>query len=129
MSLTLHLSPGLEQRLREEARQRGLKLEELLEQDLEARWGEPNPSEAKLLLTITQDLPESFWQRYRKLIAKREARVLTESEHQELIALSDQAEGLSLQRTKALLQLARLRGVGVLALQKQLGLLAMKLSA
>lgn len=39
MSLTLHLSPDLEQRLREEAEQQGLTLEELLAQDLEARWG------------------------------------------------------------------------------------------
>lgn len=127
MSLVLHLSPELEERLRLEAEQRGLKLEELLEQDLEARWG--GSSEDTLLLTATQGLSESFWQRYRQLVAKREAEALSALEREELIRLSDQAEALSLERTKALLQLSKLRGVEITVLQEQLGLLPMRLSA
>ena len=131
MSLVLHLSPELEQRLRLEAEQRGLKLEELIVQDLEARWVglEPDTSEATLLLTASQGLPESFWERYRQLVAQREAEALSELEREELIALSDQAEALSLQRSKALLRLSKLRGVDVWGLQKELGLLPMRFSA
>ena len=146
MSLTLHLNPDLEQRLRQEAKHRGLELEELLEQDLMARWGiaaslreggepsdfkgiQPNHSESALLLAATEGLPESFWQRYRHLIALREAQTLTEGERQELIALSDQAEALTVQRTRALVELARLRGVEVSLLQKQLGLVPVQVSA
>ena len=39
MALKLYLSPDLERRLRDEAERRGLKLEVLFQQHLEARWG------------------------------------------------------------------------------------------
>jgi hypothetical protein len=120
MTLTLNLEPKLEQRLRFEAAQHGVPLETWLAQELERRY--TSVSDAVLLQSITTGLPESFWQRYRALIQKRDAQILTNLEHQELIELSDQTEALTLQRTQALVELATRRNTTVQALQLQFGL-------
>jgi hypothetical protein len=78
--------------------------------------------ETELLQTINAGLPESFWSRYRELITRRRAASLTEAEHQELIALSDQTEEKTLQRTEAMIALAQLRGVGLDELRRSLGI-------
>jgi hypothetical protein len=67
-------------------------------------------------------LPESFWQRYRVLIQKRDTATLTNLEQEELISLSDQTEELTLQRTQALIELATRRTTTVQALRLQFGL-------
>jgi hypothetical protein len=120
MTLTLNLEPKLEQRLRFEAAQHGVPLETWLTQELERRY--TSVSDAVLLQSITTGLPESFWQRYRDLIQKRNAQTLTDLEHQELIELSDQTEELTLQRTQALVELATRRNTTVQALRLQFGL-------
>jgi hypothetical protein len=120
MTLTLNLEPKLEQRLRFEAARHGVPLETWLTQELERRY--TSVSDAVLLQNITTGLPESFWQRYRDLIQKRNAGNLTDLEHQELIELSDQTEELTLQRTQALVELATRRNTTVQALRLQFGL-------
>ena len=90
-----------------------------VEPELEA--GLPS-QEAQLLQTINAGLPESFWSRYRELTARRRTEVLTEPEHKELIALSDQTEEKTLQRTEALVALAQLRGIGLDELRLSLGI-------
>ena len=121
MSLTLNLEPELEQRLRSEAQRRGVPLEAMLQHELGERF-KPVGSEAFLLQEITAGLPELFWQRYRELIGKRNQETLQVNEHLELIALSDRAEELSLQRTQALIELAAQRQTSVENLRVQLGL-------
>ena len=121
MPLILNLDPALEQRLRLEAKQHGLSLEMWLTKDLEQRF-QSNISESVLLQRISKGLPESFWVRYRALIQQRDAGNLTASEQQELIAMSDQTEDLTLQRTKALLELAKRRNTGIETLRVQFGL-------
>ena len=61
-------------------------------------------AEAELLKEISQGFPETFWQRYRDLIARRQAGTLTQREQAELIGLSDQAEERTLRRTQALVE-------------------------
>jgi hypothetical protein len=121
MPLTLNLEPNLEQRLRLEAEQHGLPLETWLTQELEQRF-QVSASEATLLQRITMGLPESFWVRYRVLVQKRDAENLEPGEQLELISMSDQTEQLTLQRTQALLELAKRRNTTIDALQVQYGL-------
>ncbi len=121
MPLTLNLDPILEQRLRLEAEQHGLSLEMWLTEDLEQRF-QSNISETVLLQSISMGLPESFWVRYRVLIQQRDTGKLSANEQQELIAMSDQTEELTLQRTKALLELAKRRNTSIEALRVQFGL-------
>lgn len=128
MPLTLDLEPSLEQRLRLEAAQHGLPLETWLLQDLEQRF-QTGKSETILLQQITVGLPESFWVRYRDLIAKRDAESLSATEQLELIAMSDQTEDLTVQRTSALLELAERRHVSIEALRSQFGLRPMPIKS
>nr|WP_309688389.1 hypothetical protein [Armatimonas sp.] len=112
MSLMISVEPELEAWLREEARRRGEPREELLSRDVAIRWASARNAlrltsdETELLQTINAGFPESFWSRYR-----------------ELIALSDQAEEKTLQRTEAMIVLAQLRGVGLDELRRSLGIL------
>ena len=122
MPLTLNLDPVLEQRLRFEAAQHGLSLEMWLTEDLEQRF-QSNTSETVLLQSISKGLPESFWVHYRALIQQRDSGTLTLDEQQELITMSDQTEELTLQRTTALLELAKRRNTSIEALRLQFGLL------
>ena len=65
-----------------------------------------------------------LWQRYNKLIAKRQAETLTPDEQAVLIALSDQIEEFNAHRLESLAELARLRQTSVLDLMQQLGIKA-----
>ncbi len=121
MSFTLTLDPALEQRLLLEAQISGLPLETWLAQDLKSRF-QADVTETVLLQRITLGLPESFWLDYRALIKRRDSKALTAAEQLELIAMSDQTEELTLQRTEALLELARRRNTTLEALRLQFGL-------
>jgi hypothetical protein len=121
MPLTLTLDPALEQRLLLEAQISGLSLETWLAQDLKSRF-QADVTETVLLQRITLGLPESFWLAYRALIKKRDNQTLTAAEQLELIAMSDQTEELTLQRTEALLELAHRRNTTLEALRLQFGL-------
>lgn len=128
MSLTISVEPELEAWIREEARRRGETPEAFLSREVAIHWASaPNlprltTDETALLQVINAGLPESFWSRYRELIDRRRSETLTESEHAELIALSDQAEEKTLQRTEALVALAQLRRVGLDELRRSLGI-------
>lgn len=80
------------------------------------------PNESKLLARIEQPLPESLKARLAELELKRDDLLLTEAEHAELTALSDQAEKLHAERLAALVELAELRGTTLPALMAQLGI-------
>lgn len=57
---------------------------------------------------------------YQKLLTKRRDESLTETEHQELIALSDQYEQQNAERIEYLVQLAEIKGVSRINLMDQL---------
>ncbi len=82
------------------------------------------PREAELLQFIAREKRAGFAERFAELQAKRRAFTLTPDEQNELIALSDEAEALDVERLKALSELAQLRQISVPRLMKQLGLKA-----
>jgi hypothetical protein len=135
MPVTLELDPTLEAQLRAEALARGVSLEALLLERLEQRFvrrsgnTQLSTDETALLETINRGFPESFWMRYRSLIALRDQHALSELEHAELIAMSDETEQLSAQRAEALGALARLRHESIYTLIQKLGLRPLSLAA
>jgi hypothetical protein len=79
-------------------------------------------AEAELLLKINQGIPSDTQQYYDELMAKRQAEILTPEEHSELLHLTEQIENLQAQRMEYLVELARLRGISLTALMKNLGI-------
>ena len=66
--------------------------------------------------------PETFWSRYRRLIAKRRAGMLTRKEQRELIGMPDQLEAWHVERRQYLVRLAEMRHMSLDALTEQLGI-------
>jgi len=80
--------------------------------------------ESALLTKINQGLPLTVSARLNQLVSKRRANTLTSEEHAELLRLIDQLEEAEARRAQALAQLARLRGVSMTALMRELGIRA-----
>lgn len=129
MTLTLKLDPALEQRLRKQAAKRGvapdsyalLAIQDRLQLDSRGP-ASLRPAESKLLTQINRGLPESLWDRYDALIARRRAETLTRAELRELIAITNKVEVDHARRTGLLVKLAKLRGVQLEDLMNQLGI-------
>lgn len=128
MSIQLNVNSELERQLKKVASQLGLTpdtyIMRLLQRDLQthAAPARLSPDESKLLKKINSSLSAIEWERYRLLLAKRDAETLNEREHAELVALSDQIEEANARRMKAVAELARLRKTTVPALVESLGL-------
>lgn len=130
MTITLEITPDLEEVLRETAAREGLAPDRyvlnLLRQQLKRNQRTPPHlphEEAELLQKINQGLPGATWERYQALKLKRDDETLTPEEHAELIALTDAIEGWNVQRLEIVSQLAKLRGVQLPEMMKELGLL------
>ena len=78
--------------------------------------------EAQLLEKINQGIPLELRAQYQVLRVKREAEILTDSEYDTLIKLSNQIEQLGAQRLEALATLAQLRQCSLSALMEMLGI-------
>ncbi len=91
---------------------------------LKARRAAPELSknEAELLRNINQGIPDKLQNRYRELIAGRRAETLTESEHAELLHLTNQVEKHDTERLKYLTELARIRKISLTKLLDELGI-------
>jgi hypothetical protein len=89
---------------------------------LSAKRNAPSLSknESALLLKINQRLPVDVQNRYDELIAKREAETLTPDEYSELLDLTRQAEAFDYQRLETMTELAKIRGITLSALLKEL---------
>jgi hypothetical protein len=130
MTLTLHISPQLESRLRTEAAKQGLEAGEYalntLQEHLNQTRDEAKPclteTESDLLQQINIGLSEDTWQRYRELIDKRRAETLTPDGQVALIQISDELEQLNAKRVQHLVELAKLRNVSLSTLMQQLGI-------
>lgn len=79
-------------------------------------------AESELLLKINQPVPPEVQYRYEELLARRDDQMLSDTEQQELLALTDQVELLEAERMKHLLALAELRQVSLDAVMQKLGL-------
>jgi hypothetical protein len=91
---------------------------------LQAQRRAPSLAEAEteLILKINQGAPSELQVRYDELVAKRRAETLTPDEHAELLRLTEQMEGLELQRVECLAALARLRQTSLTAVMDALGI-------
>jgi hypothetical protein len=78
--------------------------------------------EAVLLQRINTGLSAELQQRFDELVERRQQELLTQAEHTELVALTDQIEQRDAERTEALVQLALLRHLSVRELMQTLGL-------
>jgi len=76
--------------------------------------------EADLLRSIHREFPPDAADRYRALMEKRRGETLTESEHAELIRLTDERERFQAERIKSLAELAHLRHTSLAKLAEDL---------
>ena len=113
MSLEITLEPEYEARFTEEARRMGLPVEQLVVQ---------RAIEAELLWKIRLAAPESETRTLHRLLRKRDTKIISEFEREQLQTLLDAREQLNAQRLEDLVKLARLRGIDVSSLMDQLGI-------
>ncbi len=128
MTIHLNVTSDLERQLNKIAKQMGLEpdayIVRLLQREVQ-KHADPSRlshEESILLQQINNSLSGIEWERYRTLLAKRDAEDLTVTEQAELISLTDQIEEANVRRMKAVTGLARARNITVSALMKSLGL-------
>ena len=127
MTLVLELPPFIESQVREAAQAEGVEVSALMSEAAQAYMRQHDPiqplTETELLARINQSgFPETFWDRFRILVAKHTAGTLTLQEQQELLRHTEQTENRDAERLPYLFQLADRRGVTIQALMTQLGL-------
>lgn len=129
MTITLEITPELEEVLRRSAQRAGLPPDGYILKVLQERLGgeerlPPHLSqdETRLLQQINQGLPPATWARYHALKEKRDARTLTPDEHAELLALTNEVELWNARRLELVMALAQLRHIPLRAMMDELGL-------
>jgi len=78
--------------------------------------------EAELLLKINQGLPLEILDTYKELSDKLVANIITDTEHQALLGITNKIEELDAERVKNLFELANLRSISLDSLMLELGL-------
>lgn len=128
-TITLELTPELEQQLRDEAAKQGLDPSRYIVNALKERLrpamrdvSRLSKAEADLLQNINLGLSPEMWEHYHALIAKRRAETLTAEEQATLIEISDQIEQANAHRIQYLIELASLRGTSLEAVMQELGI-------
>jgi hypothetical protein len=129
-TITLEITPELEQQLREEAARQGLEpnryilnaLAERLRPTASQAVPHLSESETELLQQINLGLSAQQWEQYHAWITKRRAETLTPDEQTGLIALSDRIEQANAHRIQALIKLAELRGQSLAEVMQSLGI-------
>lgn len=76
--------------------------------------------ETRLFLRINRSLTPEKQQRYDELKQKREDETLTKAEHEELLRFVEEIEDIWADRLRAIIGLAKLRGISPRELMKQL---------
>jgi hypothetical protein len=99
-------------------------LDEALHVRQQGRAATLSAAETKLIKRINCGLPLDLCERYAQLTELRKKGVLTKGEHQELLRLSDEAESRDCDRAEALVALAKLRGLPLRTLMKQMAIKA-----
>ena len=78
--------------------------------------------EEVLLGIINRGFPEQFWRRYKALFAKKDKGTLLENEYNELLGMVEQVEEYNVERLRALIDLANIRGVDLNTIMQDLGI-------
>jgi hypothetical protein len=88
----------------------------------ECRQSVTETSEAKLLQRINLGFSADWWQKYRALIADRQAETINESDLAQLIEMSEAIELANVGRIEALGELAKLRGCEIETVMAEVGI-------
>jgi hypothetical protein len=97
-------------------------LEKVAHQVAQLRMRRLTGLEAELLKTARRRRPRAFDRRYRELMRLRQEEMLTETEYEELLRMTGEAEAFETRRIKALSALAELRHTDLDTLMRELGL-------
>jgi hypothetical protein len=81
-----------------------------------------SPAESELLIKINKGVPEEIRGRYNELIHKRDEKILTDEEYEELLRLTDQIELLDAKRLEYLTELATIQNKPLELLMEELGI-------
>jgi len=131
MTLVLNLEPELETAIQAEAHRKGVNEADLVLTTLRNRFRDSNvdslpgslsKTESDLLVRINSAVPETVWNEYDILNAKRKSETLSEVEQKRLIELSDEIDEVHFDRIAAASDLAELRSVPLKQLMQELGI-------
>ena len=123
-SISIELPPSTETRLRERAASTGANFNKYLVQLL-VRQSADSPEknrEDQLVSMASQGLPIAVWMRYNSLVDKRKLGVLTETEHEELMLLTDEVEVAHYKRLGHLAELSKIRKTTLEQLMSEFGI-------
>lgn len=130
MSLVLQINPSLENRMRQNALQKGVELSQFVVQFLESNFPEDKPQnktlskrETVLLQAIEAAISVETWERYHILRGKQQAETINSTESAEYATINQQIEAANVKRLASLIELAKIRAVSLDVLMKQLGLM------
>jgi hypothetical protein len=127
VTLKIDLTDEQSRNLQQVAAAKGRTVADLVREGVEVIiqiQGAPSVSEeeSELLLAINRGLSGEMAERYRELIRRRQAGTLGPEEHRELLRLTDEVERQQAERIENLSELARLRGLPLVALMEELGI-------
>jgi hypothetical protein len=128
MSVTIPIPIALEQRLRSDAAQKGMDMEDYIAQILEfSIGGTPlheigQLNEEELLERIALNVQQKELDEYHSLMQLREKEFLTEKQHERLKWLTNRIETAHAERMKYVITLAEKRGVSLEQTMVDLGL-------
>ncbi len=133
MSLVLQINPSLENRMRKNAKRKGVELSQFIVQILELNFPDEKAKpkiiakkEAELLQKIELAIPIETWERFHILRAKRQNETIVDSEIAEYTAINQQIEAANVERLAVLVELAKIKKVSLEEIMKQLGLTTME---
>ncbi len=129
MSILIQIKPSIEDRLRETAFKKGLKLDQFISQFLENTFSDVPPSrpsvsarEAALLQKINLEIAPETWHLYENLKKKFQKGKITEKELTQFQDITEQVEIANVNRIEVLAELAQLRNVSLREVMAQLGI-------
>jgi hypothetical protein len=133
MQLTIEIKNELAFKLRDQAQLNGVDLGQYIAMLIQDKLPHSiqkttskqalTPEETHLFQKINYGFSESFWARFKELNTKRGENKLDEKERLELISLADEMEKAHVERIKALITLAHIRGTDLESLMAELGIL------
>ncbi|GAB4459761.1 MAG: hypothetical protein OHK0029_22800 [Armatimonadaceae bacterium] len=134
MPRTVTFRPEVENWIQSEAERIGTTPEAVIVRVLETQWAvahrvSSSTQEDELLKKASEGMPEAFWNRFHPLRQKLDEETLTHAEQQEFLELNAQLEAKNAERMDHLLELARLRGMSLPDIMKQLGIGSIQMPA